>query len=665
MTLTTPFAGRIDLDEASDAELFFELLYNSDSDLGAFTGDPHSLYGDRDDSYAKSIRRAIEVKTFGPAKNAAKASGLYLGDAEASEAARLVVAKLQKPSDAEANGIACANGSTISAIAKRRVIQKDIVAEVDRGKFLRASGVKGAPKREERRITVTDPTAYAYESAVPDFTIEEDIDQAADHEVAMSRLNRARSEMADAEALVAEAESLKDATLSEKAATLSAAHATRDYAAGRLAKAEALARQVETDEARALRWFREETAAALTPQQQNVLLDTTGTTPEVHDYLDRQVAEEAGRMVEASSLDADSLAELLAQRAAEAARLMPLQVAVREADAAAEDALMRAEAAEEEYAAAKKARASKSTLDDLRAAMDGAAAEARMTASVASDASEDLDREAVLYRSLTARIEGPRIDRAIAAMDKRIARRVTAYEDAQAAERDAHATAAKNDPRVYRDQTDAERAAVAAVRRADAQLARAIEAKRQLAVRAAIVANDFDRTRRVATERLQVITRMAGSVASDTRNARWRAQKGDHRAFPQAEIARVRNISERTVRTVLSDAKTNFHGDLVLAGSLRTGSTGDRVTTVKTDTLANALYLIARTHTEDAGGQVGPQYAEALPDSWFEGGALAYGVPSTEVTEDLIGQLREALVSRLDADQRKAAGRRAAKAVAA
>lgn len=665
MTTTTPFIGRIDLDEATDAELFFELLFNSESDFGAFTGDPATVYGDRDDSYAKSIRHAIEERAYGPAKNAAKASGLYLGDAEASEAARLVVAQLQKPKDAEANGIACANGSTISAIAKRRVIQKDTVAAVDRGKFMRASGVKGLGKREERRIAVTDPTGYAYESATPTFTIAEDIDQTADLEVAARRIARARQDLADAQALLTEAEGLKDANLAEKAAALTAAHATRDYAAKRLAKAEALAREVETDEDRALRWFREETTAVLTPQQQSVLLDTTGATPEVHDYLDRQVAEEVARMVEAAAEDANSMAELVAQRAAEAARLMPLRAAVRNANAAAEDALIRAEVAEDEYAAAKKARAPKSTLHDLEAAMNGAVAEAKMTASTASDASEDLDREAVLYRSLTARIEGPRIARAIAAIDKRIARMSDACEAARAAEREAHAVAAESDPRVYRDQTDAERAAGAAVRRAEAQVARTCETKRQLVNRAAIVAQDLDRTRRVATGRLQVITRMAGSVASDTVAAFVRAQKGTHRAFPQAEIGRVRGISERTVRSVLGDAKTNLFGDLLLVGNLRTGSTGDRVAPVKNDTLANALYLIARTHTDAAGGAVGPEYVEGLPDEWFEGGALAYGVPSEEVTEALIIGLRDALVTRLDADQRKAAGRRASKAVAA
>lgn len=180
-TLVTPAAGRIDLDTATDAELFIEYAFFADTQHEYWAeGDARSdNYGRREDSYAKAIKARIWDRGYDAALAVAKNHPAIHTHDDAEVAADAALGELLVLGKAWANAAKCATGKSIKSMAQKAATKKAALNEVHEGTLLKEQGARSdldggkAPETEEekaqsqanRRIYALDPQEYGLEAA--------------------------------------------------------------------------------------------------------------------------------------------------------------------------------------------------------------------------------------------------------------------------------------------------------------------------------------------------------------------------------------------------------------------------------------------------------------------------------------------------------------------
>lgn len=685
-TLVTPPIGRIDLTAASDSELFQELMFNGDADMLAYTNPGAApKYGDRDDSYARLIQKEITRRVVKHALPRAKSSVRYQSDLDAMAGALFVAEELQVIANAEKHAHLFADGTTVSieSYAKKRVLQKDAVGTVDRGKVMNASGMRNAPDARERQIVVADPQGFVLDNAAPVgrdsmYSVNEEIDLAVDTEAAQAALTESAELLTHAQGYLRMVTDEKnalgeDAPFEEKAAATQAvviAEEAVTSAEDALREAEAVLHDSGTEEEAAIRLFKEKTAPIMQPEHASALLHSTLITRESNEYLDGLADDD--RRSRGAFTETETIETLRALIDLEETRLTPERKAVEAADAEEEDARVALDEATEVLDEATKEfnlliaaegvdgfeadEAHSDAKDAASAAVKGAkeavtaAGKAVNTAlGVSAKASTAFDREAGALRSLTARLAVVELHAEKEAADALVAELRIAADSAKVAAVDARKRAVAADPRVYRDQTDEEKAAVTAERAADAALARAIEDARRIGVRIDTNATAIERERRYATDATWAISRIAGNFEREgDADRKAKSRGGNVRSLPKEHIGKVMGVDRWKVGDYFNEAKAALYTDFTVMNSLRLSMGGTREANV--GVLARIGYLFFQ---ENSDALTIPQVLELVanaPTEEFHALASNYLVPDADNTLELAEGLRAAVIVQFERD---------------
>lgn len=173
-TLVTPAAGRIDLNTATDAELFIEYAFFADSqhEYWAEGEDRSDNYGRREDSYAKAIKARIWDRGYDAALNVAKKHPAIHTKDDAKAAADSALGELLELGSAWKYASKCATGMTIASMAMKAATSEATLDEVHAGLTMsNAGGNRYTTKstvsqpRANRRIHATDPHEYGFDAA--------------------------------------------------------------------------------------------------------------------------------------------------------------------------------------------------------------------------------------------------------------------------------------------------------------------------------------------------------------------------------------------------------------------------------------------------------------------------------------------------------------------
>lgn len=166
----TPFAARIDLATATDAELFIEYTFFADqnAEYWAEGNERTDSFGRREDSYAKAIKASIWDRGYDAAYAAAVSHPTIHSHDEAQAVADAAVTEMLELGNAWKYASKCSTGHTIAGMAAKAAVSKAALDEVHRG--LTVSNAGGNRHTEKsvaanRRIHATDPHEYGFDAA--------------------------------------------------------------------------------------------------------------------------------------------------------------------------------------------------------------------------------------------------------------------------------------------------------------------------------------------------------------------------------------------------------------------------------------------------------------------------------------------------------------------
>lgn len=171
---TTPFGGRIDLDTATEAELFIEYAFSADAngEYWAEGKDRTDTYGRRENAYTKAITARIRHRGYDAAYAAAVSHPTIHSHDEAEAAAAAAVSEMLELGNAWKYASKCATGKTIAGMAAKAATSEATLDMVHAGTYLpNAGGNRYTTKstvsqpRANRRIHATDPHEYGFDAA--------------------------------------------------------------------------------------------------------------------------------------------------------------------------------------------------------------------------------------------------------------------------------------------------------------------------------------------------------------------------------------------------------------------------------------------------------------------------------------------------------------------